>query len=154
MPFAGQGDEEFELFEHGFWFGLSLRCLSPASLAQPRLQRLKLFAGVDVDEVRGREAHPRGAQVMQQMMPTLAATVVGGMFRYATVEGFADVLRQWGDALKAASEKLDPPKPQDPWSAWQEAAGQMMGYFVPCGTMLAIERTSKIAARLAESETQ
>lgn len=72
-----------------------------------------------------------GAQVMQQMMPTLAATVVGGMFRYATVEGFADVLRQWGDALKAASEKLDPPKPQDPWSAWQEAAGQMMGLRAP-----------------------
>lgn len=68
-----------------------------------------------------------GSQVMQQMMPALAATVVGGMFRYATVEGFADVLRQWGDALKAASEKLDPPKPQDPWSAWQAAAGQMMG---------------------------
>lgn len=68
-----------------------------------------------------------GSQVMQQMMPALAATIVGGMFRYATVEGFADVLRQWGDALKSASEKLDPPKPQDPWSAWQAAAGQMMG---------------------------
>lgn len=68
-----------------------------------------------------------GAQVMQQMMPTLAATIVGGMARYATVEGFADVLRQWGDALRAASEKLDPPKPQDPWSAWQTAASQMMG---------------------------
>ena len=68
-----------------------------------------------------------GVQVMQQIMPTLAATLVGGMFRYATVEGFADLLRQWGDALKAASERLDPPKPQDPWSAWQAAAGQMMG---------------------------
>jgi hypothetical protein len=30
----------------------------------------------------------------------------------------------------------------------------MMGYFVPCRTILAIERTSKIAARLAETETQ
>lgn len=68
-----------------------------------------------------------GVQVMQQIMPTLAATLVGGMFRYATVEGFADLLRQWGDALKAASERLDPPKPQDPWSAWQSAASQMMG---------------------------
>jgi hypothetical protein len=30
----------------------------------------------------------------------------------------------------------------------------MMGYFVPFRTILAIERTSKIAARLAETETQ
>ena len=68
-----------------------------------------------------------GMQVMQQMMPVLAATIVGGMFRAASVEGFADLLRQWGDALRTAGEKLDPPKPQDPWSAWQDAAGRMMG---------------------------
>lgn len=68
-----------------------------------------------------------GAQTMQQMMPVLAATIISGMFRYATVEGFAELLRQWGDALKMASEQLDPPKPQDPWSAWQRAAGQMIG---------------------------
>lgn len=68
-----------------------------------------------------------GMQVMQQMMPVLAATIVGGMFRTASVEGFADLLRQWGDALRSAGEKLDPPKPQDPWSAWQDAAGRMMG---------------------------
>ncbi|HMO29164.1 DUF937 domain-containing protein [Enterovirga sp.] len=68
-----------------------------------------------------------GVQAMQQAMPILAATIIGGMFRYATVEGFAELLRQWGDALKMASEQLDPPKPQDPWSAWQRAAGQMIG---------------------------
>ena len=68
-----------------------------------------------------------GVQVMQQLVPMIAATIVGGMFRTATVEGFAGLLRQWGDALKAASEQIDPPKPQDPWSAWQAAAGQMMG---------------------------
>lgn len=68
-----------------------------------------------------------GVQVMQQLMPTLAATLVGGIFRYATVEGFAGLLRQWGDALKTASETMDPPKPQDPWSVWQRTAGQLMG---------------------------
>lgn len=68
-----------------------------------------------------------GMQVMQQMMPVLAATIVGGMFRTASVEGFADLLRQWGDALRTAGETLNPPKPQDPWSVWQEAAGRMMG---------------------------
>lgn len=68
-----------------------------------------------------------GVQVMQQMLPVLAATIVGGMFRYATAEGFAELLRQWSDALKLASDKLDPPKPKDPWSVWQKAAGQMIG---------------------------
>lgn len=68
-----------------------------------------------------------GVQVMQHMMPTIAATLMGGVYRYSTVEGYASLLREWGDALKAASERLDPPKPQDPWSAWQAAAGQMMG---------------------------
>lgn len=68
-----------------------------------------------------------GVQVMQQLMPTVAASLMGGVYRYATVEGYASLLREWGDALKAASEQLDPPKPQDPWSAWQAAAGQMMG---------------------------
>lgn len=68
-----------------------------------------------------------GVQVMQQLLPTLAATLMGGVYRYATVEGYAGLLREWGDALKSASEQLDPPKPQDPWSAWQAAASQMMG---------------------------
>ncbi|TDR93898.1 DUF937 domain-containing protein [Enterovirga rhinocerotis] len=68
-----------------------------------------------------------GTQALQEMMPALAATIAGGAFRVATVEGFADHLRQWGDALKSASVRINPPRPQDPWSAWQDAVSSMMG---------------------------
>lgn len=71
-----------------------------------------------------------GVQVLQEMMPVLAATLVGGMFRYASVEGFADVLRTWSDALRtAAPAPPRPAPPAAPWSAWFE----MMNAMVPPG---------------------
>ncbi len=68
-----------------------------------------------------------GVQILQQMLPALAATLIGGMFRYASVEGFADLLRQWSDAIKAARPLAAPPKAADPWSAWADTVGAMMG---------------------------
>lgn len=72
-----------------------------------------------------------GVQVLQQMLPTVAATLIGGMFRYASLEGFADFLRQCSDAIKAArpTAAASPvgPRPADPWAAWSEAASAMMG---------------------------
>ena len=71
-----------------------------------------------------------GVQVLQQMMPVLAATLVGGMFRYASVEGFADLLKQWSDALKAAAPPAPrpaPPQAANPWSAWFEMMSSAWG---------------------------
>lgn len=67
-----------------------------------------------------------GVQVLQEMMPVLAATLVGGMFRYASVEGFADVLRTWSDALRAAAPApRRPAPPAAPWSAWFDMMNAM-----------------------------
>lgn len=68
-----------------------------------------------------------GAQLLQQMMPALAATLIGGMFRHASVEGFADLLGQWSSAIKSAVPAKRPAPPSDPWSAWAEVAAGMMG---------------------------
>ncbi|WP_375458764.1 DUF937 domain-containing protein [uncultured Enterovirga sp.] len=71
-----------------------------------------------------------GAQVLQQMMPALAATLIGGMFRHASVGGFAEFLDRWSKAIKAAvpaPRPAAPPPPQDPWTAWADVAGRMMG---------------------------
>lgn len=68
-----------------------------------------------------------GAQVLQQMMPVLAATLIGGMFRYASLEGFAELLGQWSAAIKAAAPSKRAVAPRDPWSAWVEVATTMMG---------------------------
>lgn len=75
-----------------------------------------------------------GAQVVAGMLPTVAGMLIGGMFRYATAEGFADLLRQWSEALKVASRNVaanvapHAPKPAaDPWTAWADVATAMMG---------------------------
>lgn len=71
-----------------------------------------------------------GTQVLlQQLMPILAATLIGGMFRYASLEGFAELLGHWSTAIKAAvaANRPAPAPPSDPWSAWMEVASRMMG---------------------------
>lgn len=71
-----------------------------------------------------------GVQVVQHMMPHLAAMLIGGLSRYASMEGMSDVLRQWSDALKTASRETGRPSAApagDPWAAWTEAARTMMG---------------------------
>lgn len=40
-----------------------------------------------------------GAQVLQQMLPNIAAVIMGGLFKQASVEGFAGFLRGWADWL-------------------------------------------------------
>ena len=73
-----------------------------------------------------------GVQVLQQMLPRLAAILIGGMFRYASVEGFADLLRQWSDALKAVGSNGNAPQaPGHPLAAWSDAARAMMGQAQP-----------------------
>lgn len=74
-----------------------------------------------------------GVQVLQDMMPVVAATLIGGLFRYASIDGFADLLRTWSDALKAAAPAAAqaPSRPSQasaafgPWSEWFDLMGRM-----------------------------
>lgn len=70
-----------------------------------------------------------GVQVLREMMPAIGATLVGGTLRYATAEGFADLLRQWADVLRTVADEAHPrPAPRsaaDPWSAWLEMMGRV-----------------------------
>lgn len=81
-----------------------------------------LFGSPDVArQVAGQASAMTGIAVgvLQQMMPALAGMLVGGLFRFASLEGFADLLRHWSDALRAAAPRpAPPPRPADPWSAW------------------------------------
>lgn len=78
---------------------------------------------------RASQATGIGVQVLQEMMPVIGATLVGGTMRYATAEGFADLLRQWSQILKTVADKANPrPEPRpasDPWSAWLDMMGRM-----------------------------
>lgn len=71
-----------------------------------------------------------GAQVLQQMMPTMGAVLMGGMTRYASLEGVSDVLRQWADWLKVAASAQNArsqPASPDLYGAWAGLAGSMFG---------------------------
>ena len=71
-----------------------------------------------------------GAQVLQQMMPTIAAVLVGGMTRNASLEGVSDVLRQWADWLKVAASAQNArsqPASPDLYGAWAGLVGSMFG---------------------------
>ncbi len=90
-----------------------------------------------------------GTQVLQQMLPIIAATLVGGLFKFMSVEGFSDFLRRWADWLQhlkrdepagrsgssdpyrvwsdtmagwiGAPRKPEPPARTDPWTSFAEA---------------------------------
>lgn len=68
-----------------------------------------------------------GVKILAELLPLLAGMLVGGLSRYATLEGFSGLLKTWSDALGAASRGYEataarPPAPAgpaaDPWSAW------------------------------------
>lgn len=67
--------------------------------------------------------------VLHQMLPTVAAMIMGGLFRSASVEGLSDLLRTWSDWLRnikapAAGRAADPGAP---YKAWSDFMGAMMG---------------------------
>jgi hypothetical protein len=69
-----------------------------------------------------------GAQVMQQLMPQVAAVVMGGLFRFASVDGIADYLRHWSDWLRTLkAPEAAPPQPASPFAAWTDLMGTLMG---------------------------
>ena len=71
-----------------------------------------------------------GAQVLQQMMPSIAAILMGGLFRQTSVRGLSDVLRAWSDWLRMVAPP-EPPRPSPaagtPYGAWMDLMGAMLG---------------------------
>src|SRR5918998_1375684 len=72
--------------------------------------------------------------IMRQMMPTVAAMLMGGLYKSAATEGLADMFEQFAQALRgdtpAAKTQVrhDAGGPaQDPFSAWTNMFGAMWG---------------------------
>jgi hypothetical protein len=82
-----------------------------------------------------------GAQVLQQMLPMLAATIVGGVFRYSSLQGMGDLFAQWSEAFHRAHDaqerkkrsdarRTEPPRQPastNPFEAWAAMMGSMFG---------------------------
>ena len=51
---------------------------------------------------QGAAAAGIGADIMQRMLPMVAATLVGGLVRHASLEGIGDLLGQWSQAFHRA----------------------------------------------------
>lgn len=96
----------------------------------------QLFGSREVADAVAAQAAPMAgiaAQLLQRMMPVIAATLVGGMSRYASVEGFADLLRDWSDAIKSTQRGAARPASSgaDPWSAWADVMRSLTGGVAP-----------------------
>ncbi len=92
----------------------------------------RLFGSTDLSrQVAGQASAVTGigAQVLQQMMPSLAAILMGGLFRQTNVRGLSDFLRTWSDLLRTVSPPERPPANAGgtPYGAWMEMMGTMMG---------------------------
>jgi hypothetical protein len=75
------------------------------------------------------------------MLPMLAAIIVGGVFRYASLQGMGDLFAQWSEAFhrahdaqerkKRADARRAEPRPQpasmNPFEAWAAMMGSMFG---------------------------
>jgi hypothetical protein len=75
-----------------------------------------------------------GVQVLQEMMPMIGATLIGGLFKYASLEGLGDWFGQWSNAFKQAhasqvAANAPPPPPAGPFGAW----GSMLDTMVSGG---------------------
>jgi hypothetical protein len=74
-----------------------------------------------------------GAQVLQQMLPALAPVLMGGLFRFTSVEGLSDFLRNWSDwlrmmaPLQAGNRQPSSPAAGTPYGAWTDLMGAMLG---------------------------
>lgn len=81
-----------------------------------------------------------GTQVLQQMLPMVAATLMGGIFRYASLQGMADLFAQWSDAFHRAHDSQQRGQPRssrrgtssspataNPFEAWAAMMGSMFG---------------------------
>ncbi len=76
-----------------------------------------------------------GTEVMRQMMPVMATTLMGGMSQKAASQGMGDLFARMAAMFHAAA--APPPQAaragQSPWAAWGEMVGAMMGGAPPPG---------------------
>lgn len=108
---------------------------TPGSLGPPPGAELmgQIFGSPEVARQIAQQASVMsgvGAQVLQQMMPTMGAVLMGGMTRYASLEGVSDMLRQWADWLRvaaAAQTARSQPASPDLYGAWAGLVGSMFG---------------------------
>ena len=93
----------------------------------------RLFGSTDLSrQVAGQASAMTGigAQVLQQMMPSLAAILMGGLFRQTDIRGLSDFLRTWSDLLRTVAPPERPPANAGagtPYGAWMDMMGTMMG---------------------------
>lgn len=67
-----------------------------------------------------------GLSAVQHVMPALAGMLAGGLYRHATIDGYADALRRWADALQAGAPRPAPrSNVTDPWAAWSDMVASM-----------------------------
>lgn len=96
----------------------------------------RLFGSPDVSRQIAAQASAAtgiGVQVLQQMLPAIAATLMGGLFKFASVEGLSEFLRAWADWLRSLRPADAAPKPGaglasgTPYGAWSDIMGAMLG---------------------------
>ena len=111
--------------------------MGQGSLLQSSGQQVldRLFGSTDLSrQVAGQASAMTGigAQVLQQMMPSLAAILMGGLFRQTNVRGLSDFLRAWSDWLRTVappdrSRTSASATAGTPYGAWMDLMGTMMG---------------------------
>jgi hypothetical protein len=76
-----------------------------------------------------------GTEVMRQMMPVMATTLMGGMSQKAATQGMGDLFARMAAMFHAAAAvpQAASPSGQNPWAAWGEMVGAMMGGAPPPG---------------------
>lgn len=101
---------------------------SPQAAARGETALSQLFGSPEVaQQVSAQASAASGiaAEVIRQMLPVMAATLMGGMSKTASIEGFADFLRQWSDTLRRAHRSAAAPgqgshmAPFDPFAMWR-----------------------------------
>ena len=62
-----------------------------------------------------------GVEILHQMLPMMAATLIGGAFRYASLQGLGDLFARWSAAFHAAhdaQQPAPPPNAANPLEMW------------------------------------
>ena len=113
-------------YDPGFGGGM------PGAAASGQQVIEQLFGSADANRRIAAEAAGLAgvtSQILQQMMPVVAATLMGGLFRGATVEGMAEFLRGLSDWLRTVGDpgRSRPTPTASPYQAWSDAVAAMFG---------------------------
>lgn len=98
--------------------------LSAASLASGSDVLTRLMGSKEASRrvaEQGAAATGMGVDILQQMLPMVAATLIGGAFRYTSLEGMSDLFARWSEAFRqahVAQAPAPPPNPAGPFELW------------------------------------